>query len=222
MTPAQIIWNDLSVGTRLLLIRHGHSRGQELQVTDGHETCGGLSDRGRRQIDALGRRLTQRRDLDDVSAIYTSRLRRAVESADLLRRALPPIDVIQECRLCEIHEPALDGQPHRPRSHWWNEVGFRHPSSPGAESYADFADRATSVVREIVERHAGGTVFIVTHAGVIRSAIALLGRSPMGEGFYLAPRNASVTEIVYDPDWFRPFDWSLERYNDIAHLDEAM
>lgn len=63
------------------------------------------------------------------------------------------------------------------------------------------------------------TVLIVTHAGVIRAAIATLARSPLGEGFYLAPRNASITELVHDPVACRPFEWTLDRYNDASHLD---
>jgi broad specificity phosphatase PhoE len=178
-----------------------------------------LSDLGRQQARALRQRLAQRSDLDSIAAVYTSRLRRAIETAEMLLPALPRVEVVQDCRLCEIHEPGLDGLPHRPRAHWWNEVGFRRPSSPGAESYETFCDRATSAVRDIVERHRGGVVLVVTHAGVIRAAMATLGGAPLGEGFYLRPRNASVNEFVYDPVGFRPFEWALDRYNDTAHLD---
>jgi broad specificity phosphatase PhoE len=154
-----------------------------------------------------------------VAAVYTSTLARAIESAEVLAAVLTPgRRPVSDCELCEIHEPARDGQPQKRRQDILAAVGFQRPSSPGAESYEAFFRRAAARLERIVSDHDGQTVVVVTHLGVIRAAVSVFGRSPMGQGLLLVSDNASVTELVHDPSANRPYVWKLVRHNDVAHL----
>lgn len=208
------------MATTLLLVRHGHSVAQRDGVVQGHGTCGGLSERGRDQVRALAAWALATQQFRSVSAVYSSVLARATETVALLDVALPERlpAAVADCALCEIHEPSLDGEPHQPRLDHLRRVGMEVSSSPLAESYAAFATRCTQRLERIVAEHPGETVLVVTHAGVIRSALWAFGEAPLGRGFWPKTVNSSVTEITYDPEAHLPYVWSLDRFNDHAHL----
>jgi broad specificity phosphatase PhoE len=95
--------------TRLVLVRHGEAQSYVDGVIGGPTGCTGLSDLGRRQADALRARLERTGELDDVAALYTSTLPRAVETAE---RILPAMEGTARCELCELHvDGQLDGRP---------------------------------------------------------------------------------------------------------------
>lgn len=207
------------VATRLLLIRHGHSRAAEAGVVGGHGGCTGLSERGRSEVQALGRRLKASGLTRQITATYASVLPRAIESAEILAPVLRPTErLVTDCELCEIHEPALDGRQRPPRTAPLSD-DFLTPPSPGAESYEAFFGRATARLTRIATEHPDTTVLVVTHAGVVRAAMSTFGASSPGHGFFLPVAHAGVTELLYDPPRTQPFPWGLIRFNDAAHFE---
>ena len=167
-------------GTRIVLVRHGESRAQELGIVGGHAGCRGLSARGRLQVEALRDRWKATCELGEVSALYASVMPRAVETAEALAPALGGPDVVQDCDLCEHHPGEGDGLP-------WNEYdrlypfpdGGWHPDlrrDPGGETWREMADRVATGIDRLVERHPGTTVVVACHGGVIvHSMIRWLG-----------------------------------------------
>src|SRR5688572_29885232 len=89
--------------TRVLLIRHGESRGNAERRFGGH-TATLLSDLGRRQAEATARALSAER----VTAVYSSDLPRAVETAEPLARAAG-LEVVRTAALRERGVGLLDG-----------------------------------------------------------------------------------------------------------------
>ena len=77
-------------------------------IVGGHEGCRGLSDRGRRQVEALRDRLVATGELR-ADALYASVLPRAIQTAEILAPALGGLDVRQDCDLCEHHPGEGDG-----------------------------------------------------------------------------------------------------------------
>ena len=59
-------------GTRIVLVRHGESRAQELGILGGHDGCQGLSDVGREQVGRLRDRLAATGELSEATALYAS------------------------------------------------------------------------------------------------------------------------------------------------------
>ncbi len=74
--------------TRLVLVRHGEAQTHVDQVIGGHRGCTGLSELGRRQAAALRDRLASTGELASATALWSSILPRAVETADIIAPAI--------------------------------------------------------------------------------------------------------------------------------------
>lgn len=212
--------------TRLVLVRHGESRATVDQMMVGHDSCRGLTERGRRQAEALADRLARTGELADTSVLLASVLVRAVETAELVAPALGGLKVTQNCNFCEFHVGDADGlsweefrQRYRPEEHRFEH--FR-PLAPGAESKATFVARVGTALAGVADEHAGATVVVVCHYGVIEGSLIALGNLPLQRSFDLAIGNTSLTE------WTSPVKvhadgrrWTLARFNDTAHLSNV-
>jgi broad specificity phosphatase PhoE len=207
----------------LLLVRHGESQVQVDGVVGGPIGCRGLSDRGRLQVEALRRRWEERPVGAEV--LVSSSLPRAVETAELLVPALGSLPVLARDDLHEVDPGESDALS-------WEEFGRRYrptgwvydpnePMAPGGESWVGFSDRVSAALRELTERHAGATVVVACHGGVVAAAMHhFLGLAPTAP-YQWRITNASVTEWVWEaPAWGdRTPRWHLARFNDAAHLE---
>jgi probable phosphoglycerate mutase len=212
-------------GTRIVLVRHGESRAQELRIVGGHEGCQGLSAKGRVQVEALRDRWKATDELGEVTALYASLMPRAVETAEVLAPALGEPEMLQDCDLCEHHPGEGDGLP-------WDEYErlYPYPDSgwdpdvrrvPNGETWREMADRVAAGIDRLVDRHPGTTVVVATHGGVIvQSMIRWLALDLTADRAWFSPENASVTEWRHGPNPFRTpsIPWELVRFNDSAHL----
>jgi probable phosphoglycerate mutase len=199
-----------------VLIRHGESEATVNQVVGGHSGCTGLSPLGRKQVEALRERLDASGELADAAALYASVMPRAVETAEILAPALGDLSVVQECGVCEIHPGEADGLT-------WQEFTDRFgtptrdpflPWAPGAESWAMFASRVGTALRDLTRRHADQLVVVACHAGVVDLSFVVFGRLPLELPFDRYVENTSLTEWQV-PDGGRS---RLVRFNDAAHL----
>jgi probable phosphoglycerate mutase len=216
--------------TRLVLIRHGESRSTVDRVVGGHEGCGGLTDRGVLQAKALYERLARTGELAGATALLTSVLPRAIQTAEIIAPALGGLTVEQQCELCEIHPGEADGLT-------WEEFGARYrpeglasgnpymAMAPGGESWAGFYVRVGEALLRAAADHAGETVVVVCHGGVIEGAFAALGGLPLRRPFDVRIENTSLTGWSYHPAegdlgnaGHRLARWRLDRFNDTAHL----
>jgi broad specificity phosphatase PhoE len=211
--------------TRIVLVRHGESLAQERRIVGGHAGCEGLSELGVRQVEALRDRLVETGELADATALYSSLMARAVQTAQILAPALGELDVEPDCGFCEGHPSAdSDGMA-------WEEFDQRWPvpaewspdvaREPGGESYAQMRDRVAAQLDRLAERHEGETVVVACHGGVVlHSMFRWLEIEPMGgrTRAWLDPVNASLTEwrIGEHPHWRSGVE--LVRFNDHGHL----
>jgi len=210
--------------TRIVLVRHGESLAQERRVVGGHG-CEGLSSLGVRQVEALRDRLLRSGELAGTTALYSSVMARAVQTAQILAPALGGLEVEQDCDFCEGHPgPESDGMP-------WEEFDQRWPApaewspdvvrEPGGESYAQMRARVSARLDKVAERHQGETVVVVCHGGVVvHSMLRWLEMEPMGgrTRAWLDPVNSSLTEwrMAENPMWRSEIE--LVRFNDHGHL----
>lgn len=210
--------------TRLILVRHGESKAQETGRFYGHE-CIGLSDRGRWQVEALRDRWAQtaKDELGRVDVLYSSIMQRAVETAEIVAPVLGVSEILQECDLCEVHPGDADGLSWQEIDERWPQVegAFPNPAIPNVESWAEMSVRVERTLETIAERHAGQTVVIACHGGVVAHSMnAHIGLDPLrNEKAWFMADNASITEWALDPDiddW-RQGRWGLRRYNDHSH-----
>lgn len=214
--------------TRVVLIRHGQAVCNVEGIVGGPKGCHGLSELGRRQAAALAERLVETGELREASALYSSVLPRAVETAALLRHAIGPVgsppETEQQVDLSELHPGEADAMT-------WQEVidAFGVPDwdvdqtipiAPHGESWATFVPRASGAVRAIAERHPGQQVVLAVHAGVIEATmIAFLGIGPeASRRGWLRIQHASLTEWEWVPTQSR---WVLLRFNDVYGIPQS-
>lgn len=158
----------------LLLIRHGATAWNREGRYQGHADPP-LDRTGRAQARRLARALGGLR----VDAIYSSDLRRAVETAAPLAGALA-LPVQTDARLRELHFGAWDGRrveeviagDPAAWEAWWSDPVALAP--PGGENVPALWARLARALAEIGGRHPGGTVAVVTHGGPLRLVMARL------------------------------------------------
>jgi probable phosphoglycerate mutase len=203
---------------RLLLIRHGEAEVAKRQMIGGLTGCLGLTELGRTQAQALARRLETMGELKDCAALLSSPLRRARETAAVLRPALGVDSVQEHCDLCELHPGLADGLT-------WPEYvkhfGFfdmidepDRPFAPEAETNNEFMKRIRAALQRLASEYAGRTVVVVSHGGLIMGSLVVsLGIPRPGSRARMETANTGITE-------WRVNDgvWSLVRFNDTAHL----
>ena len=171
--------------TTLLLIRHGETDWNAEGRLQGH-TDRPLNDFGRRQAGALAERLAG----DGITAVYSSDLSRALETAEILAARL---------ELPVVTDPDL-----RERN-WGNWEGLTGTERDRVEYVGEATDahgeRVLRAVRRIAEQHPGERVVVVTHGGSLRRIqIATYGMAlPVIE-------NCAVWAVAHEDGSFRPIE----------------
>jgi probable phosphoglycerate mutase len=196
--------------TEVLLVRHAETahlkRGGEIDFM--HLDLP-LTQRGHQQARALAHRLRRR----SIGAVYSSPLRRTLETAVIVANAVGH-RVHEDERLREV-EVAGAGSI---SLHDLGEIAIAHGGwshLPGTEPSRDVRQRMRAAVDEIVASHHGQRVVVVSHAGAINAYIAnLLG---LAHDFFFPAGNTSISSIRARDE--RRLIVSL---NDIAHLDTLM
>lgn len=212
-------------GTRIVLVRHGESVAQEQGFLGGHDSCRGLSDRGRQQVERLRDRLLASGELKAASVLYASILPRAIETAEIIAPAVAHLEVRPECDFCEGHVGEADGltwdqlDELAPRDGWSAD---RRPV-PGWETWTEMQARVRGALTSLVERHPGETVVVACHGGVVVQAMVhWLGLAEVNTDrrAWLSPTNTSLTEWRFASNPYEKGTLPVElvRFNDHAHL----
>ncbi|QYJ14491.1 Phosphoserine phosphatase 1 [Rubrobacter xylanophilus DSM 9941] len=188
----------------MLLIRHGQSTANAKRIWQGQMEFP-LSEEGRRQARHAGRTLAGRK----LSAIYSSPLRRALETAEILARESGYAgEIVPLEGLTERRGGILEGTTHEERAARFPELLEKFLAVPeeerwqmvGAETDEEVLGRFEAAVAEILARHPrGGVVAVVSHGGAIRAFL----RDRFGPGVLagdLRAPNASITRILWPPD----------------------
>jgi broad specificity phosphatase PhoE len=118
---------------------------------------GALSEAGRQSARELGER---RRD-DGIAAVFTSDLRRAVETAEIAF-AGSPIPVHQDARLRECDYGELNGAPaERVTATRLDRIDVPFP---GGESYSDVVARTRDFLGDLLRGHDGSRILVIAHS----------------------------------------------------------
>lgn len=131
-----------------------------------------LNDSGRRQAIAVGERLSKE---GQISAIYSSDQKRALETADLIATACGGLEVIKEPGLRKRNYQRPKGlQPHVaasvcPEAYKALQSQKTDQEIPGGgESIDQFYKRCTTCLQNISMKHKGERVVAVTHGSVLQ------------------------------------------------------
>lgn len=154
--------------TTIVLVRHGETDWNRERRYQGHADTP-LNRAGRRQAVGLADAL---RD-EGLSAVYTSPLRRASETAtivaDRLGLAAEELEALREIDVGDWQGLTVDEV--RTRFPELVDVAWRS-GWPNGETHDQLSERVLPALVALEERHGGGSVLGVTHAGPIRVALA--------------------------------------------------
>ena len=185
--------------TLVLLVRHGQTPKTGI-ILPGRAPGLHLADEGRRQADAVARRIAR---LPRVAAVYTSPLERARETAVAITSARGlALRVEHGLNECDVGEwTGLPLKRVRRKPEW--QLVRHHPSGfrfPGGESFMEMQARVTAALARLVERHPGETIVAVSHADPIKAAVAhALGlHLDLFQRLTVVP--GSITAIAYLPE----------------------
>ena len=152
--------------TRIILARHGETDWNRDGIWQGHGDPP-LNDLGRRQASALAERLA---DLT-IDALYSSDLRRALETAEVVAN-VNGLVVVLDPQLREMDVGSWTGLTR-------TQIDEQFPGATyhDGESREAFDGRVVGALHRIASNHAGAQVLAVTHGGVVRA----LQRHVLGE-----------------------------------------
>jgi len=184
------------VVTRLVFETHSWSEDNERGIATGW-LPGRLSSRGRDAARELG----QRRRTDGLAAVFSSDLRRAIETADeaLGSSGLP---ILYDWRLRECDYGRLNGagadEVHGER--------LRYLSSPypGGESWEEAVERVGRFLRDLPSRWTGARVLVIGHLATRCAFEHHLNRRPLAEVVGARFQWQEGWEYELDSSWPEP------------------
>src|SRR5688500_5819011 len=167
---------------RLLVVRHGEPDAAARGVYGCHRGCTGLTPRGREQARLLNHRFRVHGELAGCTAVLSSRLRRAVETAELALNGLGVGEVEQRCDLCELHGGAADGLTLEERRRSYGAFSVvdepDRPVAPDGESWNELMGRARAALRPIVRACPRSTTLVCAPAALVPAARVAPGGGP--------------------------------------------
>jgi broad specificity phosphatase PhoE len=199
--------------TTFFLIRHASCRGLG-QTLWGRTPGICLNEKGKLQA----QRLADRFKNVTLNAIYSSPMERALQTASEIAQTMN-IEVRQTDAANEISFGEWTGKTFEWLSgdeRWRNFNSHRSMTMiPGGESFPEVQKRIVKEIEVLALRHGKARIAIVSHADVIRAAIAYFAATPidMLDRFEIAP--CSVSAVAVDDD-----NVTLLTINNLAELNQ--
>ena len=199
--------------TRVVIVRHGQTQWNIRQVRQGHLDSP-LTDKGIAQAKALGQRLAR----EKFSALYSSDLGRAVQTAETIA-AVTGHSIVTDARLRERNLGIFQGlngdeiKEKFPEQYRWHRTLDPDYVIPAGESVKQQIERNVICLSEIAEKHFGQTVVVVTHGGVLSGLFRHTFSLPFSAPRRFEFMNASLNVFNYEQG-----SWFLQTWGDVSHL----
>ena len=205
-------------------VRHGQSEANIADVSAGGASP--LSQKGRAQVEALGRWLKQH-DVR-IDGMFSSTMVRACQTADGIAEQMlfPEASIIRDARLSELDRgPTWLGKhrrdiltPEVERALQLEGMDFR---TPGGESFHDTAGRMIrwliATFDDHVQVQTHSTFLVVTHGNALRALLQRLLNIDPRTAFLMQIWNTSITSLTHTER-----GWRLDRLNATPHLDSGL
>lgn len=206
--------------TTLILVRHGETESNVNQRWYGAMDAP-LTARGRAQVAAVAKAMTELAQRYPPDVFYVSPLPRARATAAAIASAIDMQPRVED-ELREFDLGDWEGrtfQDLRENDDLWGRWAADPTfAPPNGESPASFGRRVRGAMRDLVEKHPGQTILIVSHGAVIGNVLTHW----LGDGRDWRrwdPPNCSITVLAqneaHGPD---ERAWTPLLVNDVSHL----
>jgi probable phosphoglycerate mutase len=205
------------VTTRFIVVRHGETEWNVQHRIQGNGDSP-LTALGMAQADAIAERLAR----EPFEALVASDLGRAMQTAQCIARRTGH-EVIPDPRLRERHFGEGEGLT-------YTEIDRLHPGAfsrtremdpdyrvPGGETRREFHRRIMRTFEALAEAHDGQRIAVVAHGGVLAAIYRVIHDIPVAQPHTIPIANAAYNAISFEAD-----RWSLEAWDDVAHLPAAV
>ena len=188
---------------RLIIVRHGETTANATRILQGQEH-GELTENGIEQAKKLALRFKDTK----IDQIYSSPLKRAVDTANEILKFHTNIKLITDERVMERHFDKYEGGPYPPDWDWIN-----YPE--GVETNKEMMDRGKEFIDEIYEKHKAKTVVVVCHGGMKIAFINVINGLHPDDYEDYSIRNTSVSIFDIEEDG----DHKIDLINCVEHLE---
>lgn len=187
--------------TLVLYVRHGQTPTTGA-VLPGRAKGLHLSEVGQGQAAAVAERIGALHATRAVSAVYASPMERTQETAKPIAKTLG-LRIRTRAGLIECDFGSWTGEKLSKLSKLpeWETVQ-RHPSGfrfPGGESFSEMQSRIVDTANALVGEHPGETIVAVSHADVIKAAVAAAVGTPLDLFQRIVIGQCSVSAVLYGP-----------------------
>lgn len=190
---------DSASSTRIFLVRHGETEWNVKGIFRGLSDVA-LSSRGQAQARAVGRYFA------DISldAIYTSKLKRAQDTAQAIAAQQPPHKVSPvhlEEGLVDIHRGDWEGLTHDQAKEKYPVIykeWIENPATagfPGGDNLKNAQRKAWNAFERICKQAEGSTIALVSHHVILRVLLCGLFQVDLNRFRRFEIEPASITEI---------------------------
>ncbi|MBY0552150.1 MAG: histidine phosphatase family protein [Candidatus Obscuribacterales bacterium] len=183
--------------TTIIFVRHGDT----LQTESGklyNDHSVPLTEKGQQQAHGVAKWIPSQKP----SMLLCSRADRVRSTAEVLSAELQlQYQVVPELNeLCPGEwegRSYLELKKEEPEQyHKWCQDPIRH-CPPGGESIVQLYDRVKKEIDELIERNHGERIILVTHAGVIRSALVAALGMPIDNFWRISVPTGSISRVDY-------------------------
>ncbi|MBW2040365.1 MAG: histidine phosphatase family protein [Deltaproteobacteria bacterium] len=198
---------------KVFLVRHGRTIWNKEQIFRGTKDVP-LDEVGKEEALLVGERLKE----EELSAVYSSPLSRAKETAEVIAR-FHKMEVQCLAGLNDLHFGEWEGIHHK-------EVKERYPDLyqkwqqephrvifPRGEGLDEVRSRAMEAIEDIITRHPQGVVALVSHRVVLKVVICALLGLDNSRFWHIGQDTAAINCFHY-----RDGKWIVSLLNDVCHL----
>lgn len=198
---------DMSIETNLFLVRHGETEFNRQGIVQGRGVNAELNDTGLAQAKALAERMRGM----SIDCIYSSPLRRAMQTAECVATALNIQDIPTDADLEEMSWGIFEGHSQSEelssafdemKRRW--HVGDHDYGVENGETLTQVQSRGVNAIDRILESEKGKRVLVVAHGRFLRILLATLlsdyGIRRMEE---LSHTNTGINHLIHSGSDFR-------------------
>lgn len=175
--------------TTVIIVRHGKTSWNKLKKLQGKSDIP-LSKEGKKEAKLVAKRLSEY----PIEKIYTSKLSRAIQTGAI---------VAEELKLeAEEHEGLNERDYGEFEGKTWDEIGLTftpdkkisfYLKPKKGEHYPQFHKRIVKAFGDIIKKHAGQTILLVCHGGVLNALLRHVNNISHDNPLHYSFPNTSVT-----------------------------
>jgi len=211
--------------TKVIFCRHAESEGNVEQIYQGKTPGTPLTKKGVEQAEALAEKLLAQSKRLPIAAIYASPLLRTQQTAAAISKVTDRA-VITDERIREVEFGEYEGKhinfddltfirerrAHKLNSNQVESIYHFH----GMETWDGIGLRLREFLHEILEKHKGETVVVVTHADIVQNAMHFFTGEDLNKIVHRAVHTASSQTFFWDHVRNAEMDLHKETVDDIT------